>query len=206
MLESLSSNNSKCKELQQNVRTSHLAGGALRHLSDRNASICPVFCHIGSRKGSLLQTGWGMEEIAGMWAKLHSPGCCPPPPPFHVCNNMWRGRKLPCVLPIKAVLKIECLGRYAQRPTVLGPLSRTRDASALPGRHRGALCAGTSGWWGCGRESSTTALQYFAIHNSICSKRIIRKYNLESVQSVLSQEGAFWLKGMESQHDPLSAE
>lgn len=130
----------------------------------------------------------------------------PPAPPFHVCNNMWRGRKLPCVLPIKAVLKIECLGRYAQRPTVLGPLSRTRDASALPGRHRGALCAGTSGWWGCGRESSTTALQYFAIHNSICSKRIIRKYNLESVQSVLSQEGAFWLKGMESQHDPLSAE
>lgn len=130
----------------------------------------------------------------------------PPAPPFHVCNNMSRGRKLPCVLPIKAVLKIECLGRYAQRPTVLGPLSRTRDASALPGRHRGALCAGTSGWWGCGRESSTTALQYFAIHNSICSKRIIRKYNLESVQSVLSQEGAFWLKGMESQHDPLSAE
>lgn len=46
----------------------------------------------------------------------------PPAPPFHVCNNMWRGRKLPCVLPIKAVLKIECLGRYAQRPTVLGPL------------------------------------------------------------------------------------
>lgn len=83
----------------------------------------PSLRHVGSRKGSLLQTGWvGNGRDCRYVGKTAFSWVLPPAPPFHVCNNMSRGWKLPCVLPIKAVLKIECLGRYAQRPTVLGPL------------------------------------------------------------------------------------